>query len=154
MDYKKKKILSRIEAQNCNDTPVNRGQPIKAPSLKTSQWPLLELMRINEVDNKEFVPRRIIAFIIACFEVTQLVLQKNRRPEFLYHAWKKTLRKLTLKNEVFQTLSNLCYYSQFERDTVFCYYILAELKQPSNRTAPDWGDLEQFFPTTDRRFQN
>ena len=39
-------------------------------------------MPINEVDNEEFVPKGFIAFIIACFEVTQIVLQQNRRPEY------------------------------------------------------------------------
>ena len=53
----------------------------KAPSLKTSNWPFLEIMPINEVDNKEFVPKGFIAFIIGYFEVTQIVLQENRRPE-------------------------------------------------------------------------
>ena len=53
----------------------------KAPSPKTSNQPLLEPMRINEVDNKEFVPKGIPAFIEACFEVTQIVPQENRRPK-------------------------------------------------------------------------
>ena len=93
----------------------------KAPSPKTSNQPLLEPMRINEVDNKEFVPKGIPAFIEACFEVTQTVPQENRRPKnFCTTPENKTLRKLMLKNEVSRTLSNIRLYSHSQRDTLFC----------------------------------